>query len=125
MLFWRLAWSGALAAAFIASACAPPAYPGEQAQGEDRSTAAAPQKTLTIGIAGDLPDFYGFGGIRSGGVTNVPPIALDTLTVLTDRGEYQPLLAAEPLSVERGTWRVNADGTMDTVLKLRPGGQWH
>ena len=49
------------------------------------------------------------------------PIGLDTLMVQNAKGEYIPLLAAEQISIERGTWRLNADGTMDTTWKLLPG----
>jgi peptide/nickel transport system substrate-binding protein len=36
-----------------------------------------------------------------------------------------PWLAGELPSIERRTWTVNADGSMDTTWKLRPGIQWH
>jgi peptide/nickel transport system substrate-binding protein len=120
----RWIWSGALAIALAASACRPFDSESQGADGNGPRSASAP-KVLTIGVQGDLPDFYGFGGIRSGGVSNVPPIALDSLAVQNERGEYQALLATEELSVARGTWRVNQDGTMDTVWKLRPGVKWH
>src|SRR5205807_1434232 len=35
-----------------------------------------------------------------------------------------PQLATEQISVDGGTWRVNADGTMDTVWHLRPNVTW-
>src|SRR5262245_39930677 len=115
-----LPWAVVLAIVLAASACVSSNRAGDSRDGSNPGSPPA-AKVLTIGVQGDLPDFYGFGGIRSGGVSNVPPIALDTLTVQNDRGEYQPLLAGEQLSVERGTWRVNPDGSMDTVWNLRPG----
>ena len=36
-----------------------------------------------------------------------------------------PHLAAELPSAERGTWRVNADGSMETTWRLRPNVKWH
>jgi peptide/nickel transport system substrate-binding protein len=84
------------------------------------------EKTLVIGIQQEPTDFYGFAGsFGFGGVANVPPIALDTLVVQNAQGEYQPQLAAEQISLDAGTWRLNPDGTMDTIWKLRPNVRWH
>jgi len=94
--------------------------------GDAGRSAPAAQKTLVIGIQQEPPDFYGYGGSMGfGGVGNVPPIGLDPLVVQNAQGEFQPQLAAEQISIERGTWRVNPDGTMDTVWKLRPNVKWH
>jgi peptide/nickel transport system substrate-binding protein len=49
----------------------------------------------------------------------------DYLVVADDAGARRAQLVTEPLSIERGTWRVNADGTMDTTWKLRPNVKWH
>ena len=98
--------------------------PAAPSQGQP--SAPVTPKVLTIGILQEPTDFYGFGGSTAfGGVVNVPPIALDTLVVQNDQGQFQPLLAAEQISVERGTWRLNPDGTMDTTWKLRPNLKWH
>jgi peptide/nickel transport system substrate-binding protein len=61
----------------------------------------------------------------SGGLRIVKQIPHNQLVVLNDRGVWIPQLAAEQLSVQQGTWRVNADGTMDTIWKLRPNVKWH
>jgi peptide/nickel transport system substrate-binding protein len=61
----------------------------------------------------------------AGGLTLVKQIPHNYLVVLTDQFTWVPQLAAEQLSVERGTWRVNADGTMETTWKLRPNIKWH
>jgi len=37
----------------------------------------------------------------------------------------QPELAVEMPSAEKGTWRLNPDGTMETIWKLRPNAKWH
>jgi peptide/nickel transport system substrate-binding protein len=60
----------------------------------------------------------------SGGLRVLKQIPHNQLVVLNDRGAWVPQLAAEQLAVERGTWRVNPDGTMDTVWKLRPNTKW-
>jgi peptide/nickel transport system substrate-binding protein len=65
-----------------------------------------------------------FGGPASG--WRVPYLALhDFLVVLNDAGEPIPRLVSELPSQTRGSWKVNADGTMETVWKLRPGITWH
>lgn len=113
-----------LAVLLTALACSPAGGPA----GKDGDTprGAAAEKTLVIGIQQEPSDFYGFAGSTGfGGVSNVPPIALDTLVVTNADGEYQPQLAAAPPSLADGTWRVNADGTMDTTWKLRPNLKWH
>ena len=38
---------------------------------------------------------------------------------------FTPQLALEMPSLDKGTWRVNTDGTMATVWKLRPNIFWH
>src|SRR4051812_20729312 len=122
----RLRFTGVLICLLaLATACSASVTPALNTASPSTPSQPTPPKTLSIGITGELADFYGFGGIRGGGITQIPPIALDTLVVQNGKGEFQPLLAAEQLSVERGTWIVNADGTMDTTWKLRPNIKWH
>lgn len=65
-----------------------------------------------------------FGGPASG--WRVPYLALhDFLVVLNDAADPVPRLAVEIPSQNAGTWKVNADGTMDTTWKLRPNVTWH
>jgi peptide/nickel transport system substrate-binding protein len=49
----------------------------------------------------------------------------DSLAVELEYETYHPQLAAELPSIEKGTWKLNADGTMDTTWKLRPNVKWH
>jgi peptide/nickel transport system substrate-binding protein len=83
--------------------------------------------TITIGIQREPNDIAGgFAGSQAfGGAFNVKPVIHDSLVVQNERGEFQPQLAQELISVDRGTWRVNPDGTMDVTWKLRPGIKWH
>lgn len=60
----------------------------------------------------------------SGGLALIKQIAHNQLVVLNDRGAWVLRVAAEQLSTERGSWRVNPDGTMDTIWKLRPNTKW-
>ena len=116
----------ALAFAF-ATACAP-------VQSTDRATSAAEPlsargpRVVTIGILREPPSFHrdltqGTGA--TGGNTQVQFIPQNYLAVQTDRGVFEAQLAAEQISTERGTWRLNADGSMDTTWKLRPNVRWH
>src|SRR5207249_8253325 len=86
-------------------------------------------KVLTIGIQREPPSFNAYltqGGSTTGGATQVFPIAHDYLMVEADKagGRWEPRLAAERIAVERGTWQVNPDGSMDTTWKLRPRVTW-
>lgn len=57
--------------------------------------------------------------------SDIPPIVHDTLVVQDERGSWVPQLAMEQISFERGTWRVNADGTMRTIWRIHPDVRWH
>ncbi len=56
---------------------------------------------------------------------DIPPIAHNALMVQNERGRWVPQLAAEPLSIENGTWRVRDDGGMETIWRIRSGVRWH
>src|SRR5439155_22856484 len=60
----------------------------------------------------------------SNGLTLIKQIPHDQLMVVNDRGAWIPRLAAERIAVDGGTWRVNADGSMETIWKLRPNIRW-
>ena len=49
----------------------------------------------------------------------------DQLAIEIEYDTYYPQLAVELPSIEKGTWRVNPDGTMDTTWKLKPNVKWH
>jgi peptide/nickel transport system substrate-binding protein len=61
----------------------------------------------------------------AGGDRHIRHIAHDYLTVEDERQAWHPQLAADMISVERGTWRVNPDGTMDTVWTIHQNVRWH
>jgi peptide/nickel transport system substrate-binding protein len=46
------------------------------------------------------------------------------LSVLGEDGAYRAQLAAEEVSTQNGTWRLNPDGSMDVTWKLRPNVKW-
>src|SRR5205085_12550316 len=115
----------------VGSACAnnpgpaPAAQPGAPAP--PAAVPAAAPKGLVVGILREpvslITDVTG-GNVSGGGANQVQYIAHDFLTVQDEHGAWQPRLATEALSVERGTWRLNPNGSMDTTWKLRPGVRW-
>jgi peptide/nickel transport system substrate-binding protein len=62
---------------------------------------------------------------RLGGIKQPPPMVHNLLTVENDQQVWLPELAEALISVERGTWRLNPDGTMDTAWRIRPNVKWH
>lgn len=98
-----------------------------------QSSAAAPdqqpraKKILTIAMTRETDVLRGYpdqGGTRRGAGIELD-IGHNQLVVKNDEGDFVAQLAAEQISVERGTWRVNQDGSMDTTWKLRPNVLWH
>ena len=113
----------------LAAACAP--IPSDRGAGvtvdRDARAASAP-KVVTIGILREPNSFHrdlNQGTGATGGNTQVLYIAHNYLTVETDRGGFEAQLAAEQISTDRGTWRLNSDGSMDTTWKVRPDVKWH
>lgn len=107
--------------AIVLVACGP-------AQGAQRSTdvPSAPRApkilNVTISREGNITDFPGTVGRNTAGIGNV---VHNYLVVRDERDEFVPQLATEQISVDKGTWRVNADGTMDTTWKIHPNVKWH
>lgn len=102
---------------------------GVGASARQGASSGAP-KILTVAINREPVSFFAFGdagggtGSGEGGLHNPPKIAHDSLVRQNDKGVFEPRLAAEGISVEKGTWRLNPDGTMDTIWKLRPNVKW-
>ncbi|MBM2843583.1 MAG: hypothetical protein HW404_1420, partial [Anaerolineales bacterium] len=111
-------------------ACAPasPSGPaGAPASGDGRSPQSAAPKNLTIAIGREL-DAWQFDLIRvtrGSGLSFVTRIAQSNLVVEGDNFVWEPVLATEQLSFERGTWRINTDGTMVTTWRIHPNIKWH
>ncbi len=100
---------------------------GGSASSQTTGEASRAPKILKIAIQGELKGFIQDltldGG--SGGVVQPRPIAHNVLTRENNTGAMFPQLAAEQISVERGTWRTNPDGTMETVWRIHPNVKWH
>src|SRR6266511_1896401 len=100
------------AAMILLFGCAAPAAPGDGAQGPAVSSAATKTLTWAIGeTPTDVQALSGVGGTRAH-VSAIRPIAHARLVVDDGNLAPHPQLALELPSTERGTWRVNADGSM-------------
>jgi peptide/nickel transport system substrate-binding protein len=62
---------------------------------------------------------------RTGGGQNPRFMVHNRLTEPDAQGAPQPQLATEKPSVAAGTWRIDADGGMETTWKIRPNVKWH
>ena len=111
----------------LVSGCAvPSASPLGAERAQEEQSRVRP--TLTIAVQREPSTFSRvfIGAAESaGGLTVLKQIPSNQLAVLNDRNVWVPQLAADLPSVPGGTWRMNPDGTMDTVWKLRPNVLWH
>src|SRR5688572_5362947 len=115
----------ALAAILVlGTACGPQREaPAAQRSGDDQVVGP---KTLTVAVQREPAEgFITFsGGAKRGGGHNARFFVHNSLIFTDEQLVNHPQLAAELISVERGTWRINPDGTMDTAWKLQPNVKW-
>jgi peptide/nickel transport system substrate-binding protein len=99
---------------------APVAQPTPQAQTAPATTGGA--KTIVVGQGFEITGLGWIGRVDTE-ATHVAQAGL----VTRDSENYRavPWMAQELPSMDNGTWKVNPDGTMETVYKLRPGITWH
>src|SRR5205823_14889347 len=124
--------SGVIIAAvmLLSAACAPAAStPAATAPGAGAApppAAPATPKSLIISQDFEPPDIEGFGSlVRPAGTGGVREIVHNHLTRKIRDGVVEPELVTGLPSIDDGTWKVNADGTMDVTWKLRPNVKWH
>jgi peptide/nickel transport system substrate-binding protein len=103
-----------------------PAAPSSTPSGQVPAAPSAP-KTLVVAVNREPPEFAGgfTGSSGSGGAGPIKHIVHATLVTANDSLVLEPELAVDLLSIEKGNWKLNADGTMDTTWKLRPNTKWH
>ena len=107
------------------TACSQPVAPA-QSQSSRGSQAGTPPKTLTIGLQRGLPQYGGFSGLSiATSASNVTPIMMDGLIYTDYHHVPHALLATDVPSIEKGTWKVFADGTMETAWTIRSNIKWH
>jgi peptide/nickel transport system substrate-binding protein len=108
----------------LLTACAPGPAPTTSAPaGTGGVERASTPKVLTIGLQREISGFGSF-DVGGGGLA-APDIAHDGLVVRTPSGEWVAHLAVEKPSVEKGTWQINPDGSMDVTWKIHPNVKWH
>jgi len=103
-------------------ACAAPVPRQASTGGESSAAPRAPKIMTLVANEGYVTDFPGVMGRRPGGIEW---ILHNYLVLRNDRDEFVPQLAVEQISVDKGTWRVNADGTMETTWRIHPNVKWH
>jgi len=103
-------------------ACAPASQGADRSGTNANPVPRAPKILTLVSDEGFITDFPGVTGRRPGGIEY---IVHNYLVVRNERDEFVPQLAAEQISVDRGTWRLNADGSMDTAWRIRPNIKWH
>ena len=92
---------------------------GAQSPGQSEATRGLKVLNM-VGREGTIGDFPGVEG-RAGGAGG---FVHDYLVTQDSRDAWIGRLA-DQISVEQGTWKLNADGTMDTIWKLKPNLKWH
>ncbi len=118
--------------ASVLAACAPsrpvatnPANSSGQPQTAASGGGAAPSR-IVIGMDEDIKNFWESVTLGGGsGARELADIFNQHLVAITADGSPTPRLLAELPSVEKGTWKVQPDGTMETTFKLRPNVVWH
>jgi len=107
-------------------ACAPTAGPTDGAGGVSSDSARqVPQRTLAIAVRGEPPSLalkalVAYGRSLRGSL----PLFNGTLDWLDERGVANPYLAEAVPQLNSDTWRVFADGRMETTYRLKPNLTW-
>lgn len=81
---------------------------------------------LSIAVEGEPRTLVpSIGGSGAGASEHLFDLVHQSLMTYDDSAVPIPRVARELPSLERGTWRVHADGTMETVWRLREDVRWH
>lgn len=118
-----------LGLALMLGACGPAPLQRAEADGSagapSKPGAVASPKTLVLGFDVFPSNAQEKVGTSSKGAEQRRWIFTGYLTGLDKTDTPRPMLAEEVPSVEKGTWTVQPDGTMETVWKIRPTARWH
>ena len=108
-----------MALAFVL-ACVPQAQPGSPAA---PSTEARPQTARSISVALLFePDLLEPSRLNVS--REIAAVSNAFLTIMTPTQESRPYLSTELPTIEKGTWKVLADGRMETTYTLRADAKW-
>jgi len=117
--------SVALLVTIVAGACAPPRPAGPDS-GAPQGQPQGARKTFSVAVIQEPPHIEGFtGAAGSGGAGAVKNVVHNYLAYEDDQVNFKPQLAAELPAVDRGTWLLNPDGSMDVTWRVRPNVRWH
>lgn len=110
----------------LLSACAStaplPQVPRAASDGAEPSVAP---KSVVMAFPAEPPTLGPFTVVGSFYQLSIYEIVHDFLLVYNDQGQPVPRLAPERPSLDDGTWKVLADGSMETTWRLRVGAVWH
>lgn len=115
----------AFVVALLVAACAP-AGSGAGGGGTAASQTPTGPRIVHIGLDEDMKHYWE--SLTAGGGSGAREMAHllnQHLAAIDGEGNPHPRLLAELPSQDRGTWRVNADGTMETTWRIRPNIFWH
>lgn len=109
----------------VLAACAP-ATPGGRTQTDGQGRAPSAPRVLVAASNEDPKNMWdGINGGGGSGSRQIGHMVNQYLAVIDSAGTPHPRLLAELPAVDKGTWRVAADGTMEVTYKVRPGVTWH
>lgn len=111
-------------AMLMATACAEGRSPATSGSSAGPSTVSAPSssRALSVALRVEPPDVLNAPDDR--GVLH-KALLTATLAYWDERGEAASLLADGLPKLNTDTWRINPDGSMETVFRLRPNLTWH
>ena len=124
MNFRGITWLVTLLVILTACASPSPSAPTAQRNVEPGNQPAATQsRTLTVAVRYEVNDL----GAKTIGRRPSPAVKRlfnAGLTLIDGKGAIQPYLAETVPQLNTGTWRVGADGSMETTYTLRPNLTW-
>ena len=116
----------AVLAVMLVAACGGPVpsrAPGQPAQEQPTGNSGA-RKVVTVAFAREATGIEVF-GLGVTGRQNVMPLVHNLVVYEKDYQRWEPQLALDLPSVDKGTWRIDPDGTMEMTWKFHPNIVWH
>ncbi|HEY3118255.1 MAG TPA: ABC transporter substrate-binding protein [Chloroflexota bacterium] len=117
--------TGLLLSLLAFTACAAPSGPSSAGNQTGRSSGAP--KRVVAGIRGTAQVLYAKLNISNAGlgVSDIARMVGAGLTARDDQDELHPQLTEAIPTVNNGNWKLQPDGKMETVWKIRPNARWH
>jgi peptide/nickel transport system substrate-binding protein len=117
----------ALLVASFAAACAPSATPRAPGDAAPAPVSREGPKRIVAAITGDPNTLYNKLNVNNAvrGIDAVEKFVNVGVAIEGADGNLSPRHAEAVPSLENGLWTLNADGSMETTWRLRPGARWH